>query len=63
MEKLLFDIREAAERMGLSQRSVRLLVKSGQLASIRVGTSIRIRACDLLEFCATGTAATALRKL
>lgn len=55
MTKLAFTTREAAEALGLSHNAVAALVKSGQLASIKIGRSVRVSASALEEFANTGT--------
>jgi putative molybdopterin biosynthesis protein len=47
MEKLLFRPGEAAEVLGLSRTKVYDLIARGELPSVRVGHSIRVRAADL----------------
>lgn len=55
MTKLLFTRHEVAELLGLSVATVESLTKSGQLAIIRIGRSVRVSAAVLEEFCKTGT--------
>lgn len=56
MDKILYSRREVAALIGLSLASVEELTKSGQLASIKVGRSIRIHREALNTFAQTGTA-------
>lgn len=45
----LVDTKEAAEILGLSPSALRKRVERGQLAVIRIGSSLRFRRSDLLR--------------
>ncbi|MGH2709241.1 MAG: helix-turn-helix domain-containing protein [Actinomycetota bacterium] len=47
LEDCLFTVSEVASRMRVSNMTVYRLIKSGQLAAIRVGKNYRIRASDI----------------
>jgi excisionase family DNA binding protein len=47
LEDYLFTVSEVASRMRVSTMTVYRLIKSGQLAAIRVGKNYRIRASDI----------------
>lgn len=46
----LLKIREAAERLSLSVRTVWRLIESGKLRAKKIGNSTRIKADDLTDF-------------
>jgi excisionase family DNA binding protein len=48
--KLLFSRKEAAYSLGLSLRSIAMLLKSGQLAYRRCGTKVLIEHRELVRF-------------
>lgn len=50
MDQLTVDYRGAADRLGVSDRSVRRLVAAGELAAVRVAGSTRIRTRDLESY-------------
>jgi len=50
LEGDLLTVREVAETMRVSNMTVYRLIKSGQLAAIRVGKSYRIREADVSRF-------------
>lgn len=50
MDELTVDYRSAAGRLGVSDRSVRRLVRAGQLPAVEVGGAKRIRVADLREY-------------
>jgi len=47
MEPLTVDIREAGRLMSLSPYTIRAYIKSGRLASVRVGRRVLIEPCEL----------------
>jgi excisionase family DNA binding protein len=49
-EKLLYDVNEAAERLGLPISKVRQVAKSGALGCRRIGKYLRFAAEDLRVF-------------
>jgi excisionase family DNA binding protein len=53
VEKLLYDVREAAQLLSISRTKVYELMASGQLVSVRIGRSRRIPAEELRRFVAT----------
>lgn len=53
--KLLYSRPEVAELIGVSLATVEALTDSGQLASVKVGRSVRVSADALAEFAKTGT--------
>lgn len=52
MEHLL-RITEVADRLGLGRTTVYALIQRGDLASVRIGGSRRVRESDLLAFMAS----------
>jgi excisionase family DNA binding protein len=52
--RLAFSMREAANAIGCSERSIWSLVNAGRIPSFRVGRSVRIRREDLEAFMASG---------
>ena len=50
MDRVLLRIQEVAVALGLSRSSTYSLVKSGQIASRRVGKSLRVRPEDVRAF-------------
>jgi excisionase family DNA binding protein len=50
MEKALYRPSEAAEVLGLSRSKVYELISRGNLPSVHVGHSVRVRAEDLAEW-------------
>lgn len=48
----LLSAKEVAQRLNLSLRTVRRLIASGALATIRIGSSVRISEADLQAFVA-----------
>jgi excisionase family DNA binding protein len=50
VERLLYQFREAAERLSLCERSVWQLVRDGKIRSVKIGKSHRIAAADLDEY-------------
>jgi|LSQX01.3.fsa_nt_gb excisionase family DNA binding protein len=46
-ERRVFDVREAAKYIGLSERTVRTLIANGELRVARFGRSVRIAREDL----------------
>jgi excisionase family DNA binding protein len=54
---LLVTIAEAAASLRISQRSVRRLIESGRVESVRIGKSRRLRRSDLLTVAERGVAA------
>jgi excisionase family DNA binding protein len=51
-EKLLLTITEVAESLRLGKSTVRVLLKRGDIASIRIGGAVRILRSDLDDFIA-----------
>lgn len=49
-EALLLKIPEAAERLRLSPATTKRLIRSGDLASVLVGTARRVPLADLVDF-------------
>jgi excisionase family DNA binding protein len=52
VDQLAFDYRAAADRLGVSDRSVRRLVADGKLDAVEVAGCKRIRAADLENYVA-----------
>jgi excisionase family DNA binding protein len=50
MEALALDYRTVAGRLGVSDRTVRRLVRSRELPAVRIGGQPRVRTADLQEF-------------
>lgn len=50
MQPLTVDYRDAAEVLGVSERSVRRAVRAGDLPAVRVAGSVRIRTADLTGY-------------
>ncbi len=50
MNPQLFSVAEAAEALSISVWSVRHLVRTGQLARVRIGTRVLISAAELQRF-------------
>ncbi len=48
--QLLLTIPEAAERLGLSRSQVYIIMRRGELPSVRIGRSRRVAARDLERF-------------
>lgn len=48
--ELILNKRDAAERLGVSHRTVTRLIESGQIKAFRVGAQVRIRGVDLDRF-------------
>lgn len=51
--RLLYTMSQAGEVLGFSERTIYRLVDEGQLASVMIGRSRRIRADDLQDYVAT----------
>jgi len=49
-DKLLFRKREAATRLGISERKLDELANRGEIPTIRFGRSVRFALADLLDF-------------
>jgi excisionase family DNA binding protein len=49
-EPLLVDYREAARRLGISERTLRRRVASGDLRAVRIGRRALLRVSDLREY-------------
>jgi excisionase family DNA binding protein len=49
-EKLLFRKREAATRLGISERKLDELANRGEIPAIRFGRSVRFALADLVDF-------------
>ena len=45
-----FTIKQIAERLQVSERTVHRLISSGHLRSYRIGANVRISAADLRNF-------------
>lgn len=54
--RIAFSMRETADSLGVSERSVWSLVKSGRLASFKVGRSVRISRLAIEAFIENGGA-------
>lgn len=52
MDKLLYRIPEACELLGISRSKLYLLIASGDLPTVRVGGTQRVRASDLRDYAA-----------
>ncbi len=52
MDKLL-NVKEAAETMNLSEWMIRHLLRTKQLAKIKVGARVLIEACEIQRFIET----------
>jgi len=50
----MLTVKEAAERLGTSERFVRRLIFERRIAYIKLGTHVRISASDLDAFIAAG---------
>lgn len=50
MEKNLYKAAEVAERLGISRAFAYKLMRQGQITSVRIGRSIRVRPEDLSLF-------------
>jgi excisionase family DNA binding protein len=48
--KLAYSMREAAEAIGMCERSIWQAIKDGHLAAAKIGRSVRIRADELDRF-------------
>lgn len=53
---LLVSRTHAAQALGLSERSVDLLIKDSRLASVNIGRRVMVPAAALAEFAAKGSA-------
>ena len=49
-ERLAYSMREAAEAIGICERSVWQVIKDGRLKAIKIGRSVRITREELLSF-------------
>jgi excisionase family DNA binding protein len=49
-ETRLYSVSTVAERLALSKDTVRRLIAGGDLASIRIGSSVRVAAAELESF-------------
>lgn len=49
---LLLTVEQAAAELHIARRRVFELIKTGQLPSVKIGTSRRIRSSDLAEYVA-----------
>jgi len=49
-ERLAYSMREAAEAIGICERSVWQVIKDGRLKAIKIGRSVRITREELLRF-------------
>jgi excisionase family DNA binding protein len=52
-QTLMLTVEDAALELGVSRTTVYELIRSGQLASVKVGTLRRIRATDLATYAAS----------
>jgi excisionase family DNA binding protein len=52
LENRYMTVREAAALLNVSERTVRRLIASGDLAAIRIGRVLRVSAFDLNDFLA-----------
>jgi excisionase family DNA binding protein len=50
-----YSVREVAEMIGVTPRTVYKLVASGEVRSFRIGRAIRVRAEDVDRIAVTGT--------
>lgn len=50
VKKLLLSPTEAAALLGLGRTTTYGLVRSGALPSVRVGSAIKVRAVDVIEY-------------
>ena len=51
-ERRLLTVQEAAERLGVGETTVRALIRSFQLRSVKIGTARRVPVDDIEEFLA-----------
>jgi excisionase family DNA binding protein len=51
-DKLLLDIQSVAERVSLSERMVKELIRTGALRSVKIGARRLVHTADLEEFAA-----------
>ena len=56
-KRLAFSYREAAQQLGVCERSIWQAVKNGELAAARIGRSVRIPATALTDYLARKTQA------
>lgn len=49
-ERLAYSMREAAQAVGLCERSIWAAIKDGRLKAAKLGRSVRIRAEELERF-------------
>lgn len=54
MQPLVVDIQEAARLVSLSPYTIRAYVKSGRLASVRVGRRVLIEPCEITRLIEKG---------
>jgi excisionase family DNA binding protein len=47
---VLFSVRQTADRLGVSTKTIRRWIASGELPHYRIGRSIRIAEFDLIGF-------------
>ena len=47
---MLFDVRGAAEQLGLSERQVWYIIKAGKLRALKVGGATRIKESELRRY-------------
>lgn len=52
MEKLLYRVHEAGDVLGLSRSKVYMLIRAGELPSVRIDGARRIKAVDLHTYVA-----------
>jgi excisionase family DNA binding protein len=52
MERMLLQPGEVAETLGISKSQAYMLIKSGDIPSIRIGTSVRVQLEALREWIA-----------
>jgi excisionase family DNA binding protein len=52
MATMLLTVEQTAAELHIARRRVFELIKNGQLPSVRIGTSRRIRSTDLAEYVA-----------
>jgi excisionase family DNA binding protein len=52
MDQLLYRVPEACQLLGVSRSKLYLLIASGELPTVRVGGTRRVRASDLRDYAA-----------
>jgi excisionase family DNA binding protein len=50
LEPLLLSVQQAAESLSISEWSIRHLLRTGQLARVRIGTRVLVSSAELARF-------------